>query len=185
MKKILVIGLAAVIGICGLVACAGDNDTPKKVNTNTTSKTETVTTTEEITESKTEFTINDTIEVDGITYSFDRLDGLTGDTYGFNTKEGFEVIHIVTSVSNATDKDFSTGTIKCYADNVKCEELYAASTVEPRLEGIDGGWTEVGAARESKFFCSFYIPSGTKNIELEMDNGLVSFDDEKIIIKVQ
>lgn len=192
IKVIVGIGIIVAIGAIGFVACgnAVSNSVNDVLNatepvSKITSSVSDLDSTADISEIEiNEFTINDTIECGGVTYTLEKYNFGNDEISEYNVKEGYSIMTVVVSAKNDSDEDFTTGTIECYADNGKCENAYISSTIEEKFGTLDNGFINLGAGREGKYEVSFYIPDGAVEIELEMDKALFSLDDEKILIKV-
>ena len=198
MKKLIVVGVICAV-FCGVIcSCSSsdsntkntsDNAAESKITTieskDTTVKSETTTVATITTVESNEFTIDSTITFDDITMNFEQFNDITYDKYGFNKKDGYKILTIIATVQNNSDRDYSTSSMDCYADNSKCESAYISESNLPEVAGIDGVFTTVSAGREAKYYCSFYVPENAESIEIEMDKSFISFDNEKIIIKVK
>ena len=91
--------------------------------------------------------------------------------------KGKKVISATFKIENVSDTDQYIDTIKCYADDKKCDSFYSVEDYDnPFLDSISAGRSIEGTVY-------FEVPSNAKDVELEFENNVWTNDKVVFVVK--
>lgn len=161
-KSPVLIGAIVLVVLIGIIASMGEDDKPKKVDSNTTTKVESNTKTEK---EKTEFYIGETAELKDVSVSFVEVTESNGSTYNKPT-DGNVFVLCEFEIANNSNREISVSSMlsfEAYCDDYTCTYSLAALMEKGNKNQLDG---TVGVGKKFKGVIGYEVSSDWKELEV-------------------
>ena len=161
-KSPVLISAIVLVVLIGIIASMGEDDKPKKVDSNTTTKVESNTKTEK---EKTEFYIGETAELKDVSVSFVEVTESNGSTYNKPT-DGNVFVLCEFEIANNSNREISVSSMlsfEAYCDDYTCTYSLAALMEKGNKNQLDG---TVGVGKKFKGVIGYEVSSDWKELEV-------------------